>query len=76
MKRGADNYYLILELDFMKPESDMAVIDKRIADKARFWNANSERGKKAAKYRQYKSQLIDIKKVMKTEAARQRCLRK
>ena len=71
MKRGADNYYLILELDFMKPESDMAVIDKRIADKARFWNANSERGKKAAKYRQYKSQLIDIKKVMKTEAARQ-----
>lgn len=71
MKRGADNYYLILELDFLKPESDMAVIDKRIADKVKFWNANSERGKKAAKYRQYKLQLIDIKKVMKTEAARQ-----
>ncbi len=71
MKRGADNYYLILELDFLKPESDMTVIDARIAEKARFWNANSERGKKAPKYRQYKAQLIDIKKVMKTESARQ-----
>lgn len=70
MKRGADNYYLILELDFLKPESDQSVIDARIAEKARFWNANSERGKKAVKYRQYKGQLIDIKKVMKTESAR------
>lgn len=70
MGRGADNYFLILELDFMEPESDMGVINKRIDEKARFWNANSERGKKAAKYRQYKAQLIDIKKVMKTETAR------
>ena len=26
MKRGADNYYLILELDFMKPESDIFIL--------------------------------------------------
>ncbi len=71
MGRGVDNYYLILELDFLKPETDMSVINNRIKEKVKFWNANSERDRKrGAKYRQYKSQVIDIGKVMGNEASR------
>lgn len=70
MGKGLDNYYLILGLDFAKPESDLTVINRRIQEKARFWNANSDKGKMQQKYRQYKSQVMDIGKVMKTEKLR------
>lgn len=70
MGRGLDNYFLILELDFTKPESDIKVIDERIKEKVKFWNANADKGKMQQKYRQYKSQVMDIGKVMKTEALR------
>lgn len=70
MGRGLDNYFLILELDFMKPESDLKLIDQRIKEKVKFWNANCDKGKMQQKYRQYKSQVMDIGKVMKTDNLR------
>lgn len=70
MGKGLDNYFLILGLDFEKPESDERVINQRIKEKSAFWNANSDKGKMQQKYRQYKSQVIDIGKVMKTENLR------
>lgn len=70
MGRGLDNYYLILELDFLKPESDLSVIEKQMKAKYNFWNANAERGKMQQKYRQYKTMYLDIGKVMKTENLR------
>ena len=67
MGRELDNYYLILELDFLKPEEDEAVIDKRLREKMRFWNENCERDrKKGFKYKEYKGWALDIGKVMKT----------
>lgn len=70
MGRGLDNYFLILELDFIKPESDINMIKQRIKDKSKFWNANSDKGKMQQKYRQYKSQVMEIAKVMDTESLR------
>ena len=70
MGKGLDNYYLILGLDFAKPESDEQVINQRIKEKVKFWNANSDKGTMQQKYRQYKSQVMDIGKVMKTENLR------
>ena len=70
MGRGLDNYFLILELDFTKPESDTKLINDRIKEKAKFWNANSDKGKMQQKYRQYKSQVMDIGKVMTTDSLR------
>ena len=70
MGRGIDNYFLILELDFKKPESDPTVIKQRIKDKAKFWNANADKGRMQQKYRQYKSQIPFIQKVMDDDAAR------
>lgn len=70
MARGIDNYFLILELDFAKPESNADIINQRIQEKAKFWNANSDKGRMQQKYRQYKSQVPDIGKVMSTEALR------
>ena len=70
MGRGLDNYFLILELNFLKPESDEAVIDKSIKEHLQFWNKNGEKGKNQQKYRQYKSMAMDIAKVMKTDNLR------
>lgn len=70
MGRGIDNYYLILELNFTKPESDSEVIKKRIAEKRKFWNAHSDKGSKQEKYRQYKADLLNITTVMGDEAKR------
>lgn len=70
MGRGADNYYLILELDFLKPEADASVIKKRIEEKQRFWNKNAEDRERGPKYKQYKSWIPNIAKTMATEAAR------
>lgn len=70
MGRGIDNYFLILELDFKKPESDPTVIKQRIKDKAKFWNTLTERGRMQQKYRQYKSQISVIQKVMDDDALR------
>lgn len=70
MGRGLDNYFLILELDFNKPESNEAFIEQRIKEKLQYWNKHGERGKMQQKYRQYKSMALDIGKVMKTENLR------
>ena len=70
MGRGLDNYFLVLELDFLKPESDMSVIEKQMKEKFKFWNANADRGKMQQKYRQYKAMYLDMGKVMKTENLR------
>lgn len=70
MGKGLDNYFLVLELDFLKPESDMSVIEKQMKDKFKFWNANADRGKMQQKYRQYKAMYLDMGKVMKTENLR------
>lgn len=45
MGRGLDNYFLILELDFNKPESNEAFIEQRIKEKLQYWNKNGEKGK-------------------------------
>ena len=70
MGRGTDNFYLILELDFLKPESDWKIIEQRIKDKRKFWNDNCNKGDKQKKYRQYKDQLMEIGRVMKTPELR------
>lgn len=70
MGRGLDNYFLILELDFNKPESNEALIEQRIKEKLQYWNKNGEKGKMQQKFRQYKSMAMDIGKVMKTENLR------
>ena len=70
MGRGLDNYFLILGLDFNKPESNEAFIEQRIKEKLQYWNKNGEKGKMQQKYRQYKSMAMDIGKVMKTENLR------
>lgn len=70
MGRGTDNFFLILELDFLKPESDWQIIEQRIKDKKKFWNDNCNKGDKQKKYRQYKDQLMEIGRVMKTPELR------
>ncbi len=70
MGKGLDNYYLILGLDFAKPESDIQVIQQRLKEKTDFWNRNADKGTMQQKYRQYKSQVLDIGKVMTTKELR------
>ena len=70
MGRGADNFYLILELDFMKPESDADIIKNRIEEKMRFWSKNAEDREKGPKYKLYKSKGPIIAKTMAVEEKR------
>lgn len=74
MNRGADNYYLILELDFLKPEEDLNTIRDRIKQKGSYWNANCEKGPKEqqARFRKYKNQLMQIQKVMTEPSERKK----
>ncbi len=70
MGRGADNFYLILGLDFLKPESDQKVILKRLNEKQKFWDKNREHREKGPKYRQYSQWVPIIASTMAKESSR------
>lgn len=70
MGRGLDNYYLVLGLDFLKPESDAAMIESRMQERFRFWNSDSHSQETRQKYQRYKAMFLDMAKVMKTESLR------
>ncbi len=69
MGRGKDNYFLILELDFMEELSDEE-ITARIDEKERYWRKYSEIGRNKDKCRLYKSWVPQIRKVMGDRSSR------
>lgn len=60
----AENWYLILELEFDPPVEDESVIAGKIDERAKFWAANFNHFKYGAQYRMYHQNLAQIKKDM------------
>lgn len=60
----ADNWYLVLELEFDPPEENEAVIEQRIDEKGRFWSTHFNDFKNGPTYRTLHQNLKQIKKDM------------
>lgn len=60
----ADNWYVVLELEFEPPMEDEDKIRERIEEKARFWSAHFNDFKMGAQYRAWHQNLPQIKKDM------------
>lgn len=65
-----DNFYILLELDFDKPETDMDVINKAIKSKQEQWSKDRNHPTKGIKAQQYLSLLSEITRVMSDEKIR------
>ena len=71
----ADNWYLILELEFdPKPVEDMTIIEKKIDEKAKFWSSNFNHFQKGPEYRRYHQMISDIRKAMSNPDERKRLI--
>ncbi|MDR2094813.1 MAG: zinc ribbon domain-containing protein [Treponema sp.] len=71
----ADNWYLILELEFdPRPVEDDAVIIKRIEEKAQFWSSNFNHFKYGPEYRRYHQLLPEIRKDMANSEKRRQLI--
>lgn len=60
----AENWYVILELEFDPPVEDEGKIGERIEEKAKFWSAHFNDFKKGAQYRTWHQNIPQIKKDM------------
>lgn len=60
----ADNWYVILELEFDPPVEDEQDISKRIEEKSKFWSMNFNDFKMGAQYRAWHQNIPRIKKEM------------
>ena len=60
----ADNWYIVLELEFDPPVEDEAEISKRIEEKARFWSTKSQDFRMGKQYQVWHQSLNQIKKDM------------
>lgn len=67
-----DNFYIILQLDFDKPESDLNVINNRIKEKQEEWSKNRNHPKSGTKMLQYLSMIEQIKEVMSDAGLRKK----
>lgn len=66
-----DNFYIILELDFDKPEQDMNVINAAIEAKQAEWSKNRNHPRLGTKMLQYLSMIDRIKRVMGDDKSRE-----
>lgn len=60
----ADNWYIVLELEFDPPVEDEKIIAERIDERAKFWSANYNDFKMGAQYRAWHQSIPQIKKDM------------
>lgn len=60
----ADNWYVILELEFDPPVEDEQKIADRINEKAKFWSGNSTHFKFGPQYKAWLQKVPQIKKDM------------
>ena len=60
----ADNWYIVLELEFDPPVEDENVILQRINEKSRFWSTHFNDFKNGAQYRKWHQSVPQIKKDM------------
>lgn len=60
----ADNWYVILELDFDPPVEDEKIISDKIEEKARFWSTHFNDFKMGPQYRTWHQNIPQIKKDM------------
>lgn len=71
----ADNWYLILELEFdPKPVEDMTIIEKKIDEKSKFWSSNFNHFQKGPEYRRYHQMIPDIRRAMSNPDERKRLI--
>lgn len=69
----AENWYIILELDFDEnPVEDSNIINQRIEEKARFWASRFHDFNKGAQYRKYYQMIPEIKRIMLDETERKK----
>jgi hypothetical protein len=69
----AENWYIILELEFdPSPIQEQAVIEQRIDEKAKFWSSKFNDFNRGAEYRRYHQLVPEIRKAMSDPAERQR----
>ncbi len=64
----ADNWYVILELEFDPPVENERIIAERIDEKAKFWSTHFNDFKMGAQYRTWHQNIPQIKKDMLGEA--------
>ena len=60
----ADNWYVILELEFDPPVEDEQIIIEKIEEKSKFWAAHFNDFKMGAQYRSWHQNIPKIKKDM------------
>lgn len=60
----ADNWYVVLELEFDPPVEDEQKIAERIDEKAKYWSANFNHFKHGPQYRTWHQNIAQIKKDM------------
>lgn len=60
----ADNWYIVLELEFDPPVEDEIVISQRIEEKSKFWSTHFNDFKMGAQYRSWHQNIPQIKKDM------------
>lgn len=60
----ADNWYIVLELEFDPPVEDESIISQRIDEKSRFWSTHFNDFKYGAQYRTWHQNIPQIKKDM------------
>lgn len=60
----ADNWYIVLELEFDPPIEDEKKIEERIVEKAKLWSSNFNHYKYGAQYRTWNENIPTIRKEM------------
>jgi len=72
----AENWYIILELEFdPNPVHDEEVIKNRIDEKWKFWNKNANDFSKGPEYRKYREMVNDIRNAMSNPDERKRLIK-
>ena len=60
----ADNWYIVLELEFDPPVEDESIIAQKIDEKSKFWSTHFNDFKNGAQYRKWHQSIPQIKKDM------------
>ena len=64
MRKLADNWYVILELEFDPPVEDEKIISEKIEERSKFWSTHFNDFKMGAQYRSWHQNIPKIKKEM------------
>lgn len=64
----ADNWYVVLELEFDPPAEDESIISQRICEKSKIWSTHFYHYKNGPQYRKWHQSIPQIKKDMLGES--------